>query len=431
METKIEKLKESRIQATTIITPEERSLAEQKALKSLATRVKIKGFREGMAPADLVRSHVKPEDVTEETIRMILPDVVSQSLKESGAKPIIRPSANVVSLEPLTISITFVERPIAEIKKPDSIKVEKKVIAETTDKEADAFIHKLLKQDMTEMPVEREAKKGDAVKVSLAAKDKAGKQIDEITVGHYSVHIGEEELLKELESHVLGMKKGDKKNVEIEFAKDHDIPAIKGKKVSIEITAKEIAEVKLPELTAAYIKTRLGAERTPEAFKTEVKQMLSSQNKSTEMKRRENELYDKVKAATKIEIAPELIDAEVQEMLADLQQRLKKQEMTIEQWLESTNKKAEEVMTEMKGIAKDRIILRFGMQALADAKKTEADPKRIEESITRERAHAKEHGHSVKEEDLKEGGQVYEQIRWEQKMQQLVGEMIEEEKKAG
>ena len=192
MDTKIEKLPQSRISTTTVVTADERRIAEEQALKSLAKRVNIKGFREGMAPPDLVRQHVKPEDVTEETVRALLPKIMAEALKMSGAKPIIRPAVSVVSLDPLTISVTFVERPPTELKKPEKIVVEKKPLPEASSEEVETFIGKLLMQDHTEPPA-------DAA------------------------------------------------------------------------TAKEASAAKLPELTAEFLKSRLGVERPPEQYRTDVK----------------------------------------------------------------------------------------------------------------------------------------------------------------
>ncbi len=428
METKVEKLKESRIKTITILTADERKQAEDDALKSLARQVRIKGFREGMAPPELVRAQIKPEQLNEEIVRMAIPRVATDALKISSAKPIIRPSATIVSLDPLTISLVFVEKPEAELKKPDSIKVEKKKIEPVSTKDTEDFIHKLLLQDRTETPVDRAAAKGDLVKVALATKDKSGAEVKELTVGHYGLELGSDELLPELESHVTGMKKDEKKSVEIDFPKTHDIPALQGKKLTVEILNKGVAETKLPELTADYIKSRLGADRTPDAFRKEVEQMLTNQKRSEEMKRREEELYQNVRSAVKIGIAPELIDAETQEMLVDLQERLKRQEMTLEQWMESTGKKPQQVIDEMKGVATDRITLRFGMQLLAEHKKIEPDAADMQKAIEGERAHAKDHGHPLEEKDLQPGGNFYEQAKWELTMQKLVASLIEDEK---
>lgn len=427
METKVEKLKESRIKTTTVVPADRRKQAEERALKALSQRVRIKGFREGMAPTHLVREQVKPEQITEQTVREILPEVMKDAFEISKAKPIIRPNASVVSLEPLTISIVFVERPTAELKKPDSIKVEKKIIPESTPKDIEDFIQKLLVQDRIDTPVDREAKKGDSVKVAMKATDTADKQVDELTVPRYSILLGSEDLLSELEPHLQGSKKGDKKTVSIDFPKDHGIPAIGGKKLKVELEITDVAEVKLPELTAEYIKTRLGADRTPDAFRKEIGEMLVNQKRSQEMKRREEELYEKVKAATKIGIAPELIDAEVQEMVLDLQERLKQQGSSVEDWLKATNKDQKAVLDEMKEIAGSRITLRFGMQALAEVKKITVDPTEIHLAMKGEVDHAKKEGHPLSPEDQKEGGAAYERVKWEKTMQKLVEGLIGEE----
>ncbi len=429
METKVEKLASSRILTTTVVSADERAAAESKALTALASRVKIKGFREGMAPPDIVRQHVDEEHVREETVRVLLPQIMTDALKLSGAKPIIRPAAAVTSLQPLTITLTFVERPATKLKKPDTINVEKKPMDDVTDADVEAFIRKLLLQDRIDTPVARAAAKGDSVIMSLATKDKAGKAIDELTVGRYTVLIGQEELIPELDAHLIGLKKGDKKTVEIAFQDKHDLPALRGKRLTVTIDVSDVMEVKLPELTAEYIETRMHAKRTPETFRSDVRDMLLYQKKNAEMKRREEELYTKVRAATTVDIAPELLDTEVREMLVDLQERLKKQDTTVEQWLKNSNQQWEKVLEEMKGVARDRITLRFGMQELASHVKIEPDAKRMDAAIERERSHAKEHGHRINEKDLQVGGSVFEQILWEQKMQQLVEGLTTEEKK--
>lgn len=426
METKVEKLKESRIRTTTIVPVEAKKIAEEQAVLSLGKKVRIKGFREGMAPPAVVREHITAEQIQEEMVRVIMPTVVTEALKTSNAKPIIRPSASVESLDPLTITLLFVERPVATLKKPEKIAVEKKALTDASTDDIDHFVHTLLMQDHTETMVDREAKKGDIVKIGLVAKEKNGTPIEELTIGNYSVMIGHEEFLHVLEPHLVGMKKGEKKNTTVDFPKDFDITTVQGKKITLDITVNDVAEVTLPTLTAAYLHSRLGAERTPEAFREDVKQMLTTKQKNEEMKRREEELYAKTKEATQVEIAPELIDTETQEMLSDLQDRLKKQEMTLEQWLKSTGKEAKDVIEEMKGIAKDRIILRFGMQALAEWKKMEPDATKLAQAIAEERKQA-ESSHSIREEDWKPGGNAYEQILFNLRMQQLVQEMIKDE----
>jgi trigger factor len=117
METKVEKLKQSRVRTTTVIDEASRATAEAAALVRLSEQVEIKGFRVGKAPADKVKERVGADRLLEETVRELLPVVLKDALEKTKAKPMLRPAANVVSMSPLTISLTFVERPEVTVKK--------------------------------------------------------------------------------------------------------------------------------------------------------------------------------------------------------------------------------------------------------------------------------------------------------------------------
>lgn len=429
MDTKVEKLKDARIRTTTIVTKEEVTKAEAAALAHLAERVNIQGFRPGKAPANMVRERVGEDMLLEETVRSLLPTVMKDALEKSGAKPILRPAAGVTSKDPLTITLTFVERPKVTLKKPDGIKVEKKSLADATPEDVETFIKKVLMHDRTETDVERAAGKGDLVRLALSAKDKDGKQVDELTVGNYTLTLGAEELLPELEAHATGMKKDEKKTVDIAFKADHDIPSVRGKKIKVELHAKSIAEPKLPELTAEYLKSRLKTDKTPEAFRSDVKDMLSHQKRDAEYKRREDELYEKVRTAVQTDLPQELVEAEVQDMVQDLTARLEKQGMTMDQWMQSSGKDAKTVVDEMRGIGSGRVTLRLGMQELAKHKNIDATEAEMTEAIAEVRKEAALAGRHLSEEDVKTGGPVHENIKFDLIMQKLIKNMIEEEKK--
>lgn len=426
METKVEKLKESKIRTVTVVTEEERSAAEKQALERLAEQVEIKGFRVGKAPADKVRERVGEERLTEETVRVLLPKVLQDGMEKSQAKPILRPAATIESTKPLTISLIFVNRPPVTVKKAASIKIEKKALPEPTDAEVETFLKKVLLQDRTETPVERPVQKGDAVRLALSSNIK-GKPVEELTVPNYGFILGSEELLPQLETHLIGMKKDEKKTVTIDFPKDHDIPALRGNKVSVEITLKSVGEVKIPELTQEYIKTRLQTDKTPEALRVDIRKMLGDRKRMDEMKRREDEFYDKIRAATSVELAPELIDAEVQEMVRDLHERLGQQNITMEDWLKSTGKDEKTVVEEMRGIAKSRTTLRFGMQQMAEEIKIEPDPESLSAALRAAEQQAKTSGTNVGSDAFVAGGPVYENIRYEMKMQTLRDRLIADE----
>jgi FKBP-type peptidyl-prolyl cis-trans isomerase (trigger factor) len=183
-------------------------------------------------------------------------------------------------------------------------------------------------------------------------------------------------------------------------------------------------ELKMPLLTAEYLKERLRVEKSVEEFEKDVQAMLESQKKDEEMKRREDELYEKVKNATTLDLAPELIDTEIQEMVQDLHERLAKQNMSMDQWLAQTKKDAKTVLEEMKDIAKSRLTLRFGMQEMTKEKKVVVAEEEMVKELDLMRKYAEKNGHSMSEEGYAKGGSVYEAIRIDLAVQSLIKTMI-------
>jgi FKBP-type peptidyl-prolyl cis-trans isomerase (trigger factor) len=157
--------------------------------------------------------------------------------------------------------------------------------------------------------------------------------------------------------------------------------------------------------------------------------MMSDRRTSEEMKRREEELYDKVREATSVELASELIETEVQEMVRDLHERLERQGTNITDWLKATNKDEKSVVDEMRTIAKSRTVLRFGMQEMAEKLKIEPDAEELSAAVKATEARAKAEGHALPKGELTVGGSMYENLRYELRMQAFRDQMIRDEKK--
>ncbi len=108
MDISIKKEKDSTTKATIVIDEGERAKAEAKALTTLAGKVRLKGFRPGKAPEEMVRASVESEQLLEETVRSLLPEALRGALEKSAVKPILEPHIGIQALYPLTLEITFV-----------------------------------------------------------------------------------------------------------------------------------------------------------------------------------------------------------------------------------------------------------------------------------------------------------------------------------
>lgn len=360
----VQRAKDARITVTVTVENDRASKAEAQALRSLAAQANIKGFRPGKAPLHLVQAHISPDSLRDAMLKNLIPEILRAALQETNAHPILQPFVSLKSEKPLVLEIVLIEEPIATIKKSSKVRIEKKPLSAASDAEVDTFIQRILRQDQTTTPVDRAAQKGDRIVMSLRSTDAEGKPFEPLTIEQYPVHIGEETLIAELNDHAIGMKPGETKNVTIDFAADHRLPVVQGKKLSVNIEAREVHSVTLPALTAEYLAKKIGTEKSPEAFRSDVRDMLTARTKDEEMKRREDQLYDAITNATSVELPSELIDAEAQNLLLNFVSRLQEQKTSLESWMATAKKTPAAVMEEMRSIATGRLKLRAGLRAM-------------------------------------------------------------------
>ncbi len=420
----IENLPQARVRCIVVVAADRRAAAEEQALKRLGQQVNLKGFRAGKAPAAIIREQVKPEQLLEETIRALAPELITAAMNEHGLKPIIAPKISLTVRDPLTVEILFVERPPVKLKKPYSLKLEPSKPRTATPKEIDDLINNVLSQDRIETPVERAAQKGDLVRMQLKATDKAGTPVTELNDLPYSTTVGSEDLIPGLDNALLGIKKGESKTIEATFPTDHGIAGLRGKTAKITVTATTIASVQLPELTAEFLKTRLGMESSPEDFRKGVEKTLNQQHTMRAAKDREEAFFELIRSATTVDLAPELLDAEVQQMLGDLQANLEREKLSFEDWLKRTGKQPKDILDEMKKIAGGRITLRLGLQEFIKHKNIVIDEAQMKTALAEARTLAENDGRTISDDDIKPDGELHSQVEWEQQVRKVLAEAI-------
>ncbi len=71
----------------------------QKVLEKMASETTIKGFRKGKAPLKLVEEKIGKQNLYEETLKQLLPEIYLEAVKEHQLKPVVNPQISVNSLE--------------------------------------------------------------------------------------------------------------------------------------------------------------------------------------------------------------------------------------------------------------------------------------------------------------------------------------------
>src|SRR5699024_7736902 len=104
----------------------------------------------------------------------------------------------------------------------------------------------------------RAAQDSDRVTVDFSGKID-GEPFDGGSAEDFTFELGDGRMLPEFEEAVSGMKAGESKTFPLSFPEDYGSETVAGKTAEFDITVKEVAEARLPELDAEFAKT-LGQE---------------------------------------------------------------------------------------------------------------------------------------------------------------------------
>ncbi len=217
-------------------------------LKSVGRTAKIKGFRPGKIPANVVRQRYGGQ---------IRQEVLSDLMKKSYSDAVVQENLNPASgpkIEPeelagdkgLAYVATFEVLPEITLKDLDKIEVSRPEV-EIGDKDCDDMIQNLRKQKAVWSTVDRESKKGDRVVVDFIGTLK-GEPVKGGEGKGVSVDLGEGRMLPDFEKALVGVKAGDEKSFKVKFPKDYHEEGLAAKKVDFTAKVHRVEAEELPPL---------------------------------------------------------------------------------------------------------------------------------------------------------------------------------------
>ena len=217
-------------------------------LKRVGKTAKIKGFRPGKVPPNVVRQHYGPQIRQE-----VLSDLMGQSYRDAVQQENLNPVAQ-PRIEPdvagqgqiFAYTATFEVLPEVALKGLEKIAVTVPEV-EIGDSDCDDMLENLRRQKATWKVVERQSATGDRVIVDFEGTLKgetfrggSGKEVPVI--------LGDEQMLPDFEAALYGVKAGDEKSFKVKFPKDYQSEELAGKKVDFAVTVHRVEEQELPPL---------------------------------------------------------------------------------------------------------------------------------------------------------------------------------------
>jgi trigger factor len=351
--------------------------------EDLRKRARIKGFRPGKIPRSVLATYYK-DFVDEELKRKMAEFTIAPALSEAHVDPVSEPVIKFHD-EKDNYGYTMECEVMPDFDLPAykglEIEVEPlKITPEDVDNRLEA-----LKQMHAEVVTKEggDAQKGDFVIVKYEG-FVDGKPQKDLRSESYPLDLGSTTLLPEFETAVIGMKVGEEKEVEIEFAADYPDKAVASKKVLFKILLKEIKEKKFPEINDEFAKD-LGLENM-ERLKESVTAELQKEKERERRDKIAEKIVDQLLGSTDFPAPARLMEKRLAAMVQDAKTRMKANALPAEEErsIDSLLRKEFEPQAE-KGIKAGMLLSRIAEQEQVKVEDSEIEAriKKIAEDTKR------------------------------------------------
>ena len=369
------------------LPPERLDRALDDAVRRLARRTKVAGFRPGKAPRSMIERVLGPSAVLDEAVEHLVDDAYRQAILESTVIPLTNPAVEVVQAEegkPLIFKATVQVRPEVTLGDYRSFNFRPE-IETINDAKVDQVIEELRYQNSTLAPVEeRGAQNGDYTVVWFVG-TRDGTPFEGGTSERMPLILGEERLIPGFEAHLLGMLVGDHVEFDLDFPADYPEESLAGRPAHFAVDLRELREKVLPELDDDFARS-MGSYDDLAALRAEIGTRLGR----NALDRARHEFADRIieyaVANATLELPGVLIDQEVEVMHDEFRASLARQGITEEAYLKVTGKTDADLHTDLRPRAEHRVKVLLVLSRIAEAEGVEISDAAVEGEVDRARA---------------------------------------------
>jgi trigger factor len=392
-------LEDHQVKLTVEIGPGPLDEARRQAARKIAKRTKIPGFRPGKAPLNIVQRFVGEDVLLEESLEILINDHYLKIIEEAKITP-YGPGKfnNILTLDPLTLEFTV---PLmAEVTLGDyrSIRYPYEP-TQVQSQDVENVLDSLRQRQAIEEPIDRPAQENDHLHVRLSAhrtESAEGTQAELFSERPISLIIAKkgEDTSDEwpfdgFSRELIGMAAGDRKRLVYTFPEESEFEDLRGVTAEFSVLVEDIKSRSLPELNDEFAQS-VGEYNDLEALREEIKATLERRAKETYDAEYDDEVVTAAVDQATIKFPPQMLENEIEEVLHQLTQRLKTQNLDLETYKKTRGLDEDGLKDEARPVAESRVRRSLVLLEIAEAEniqvakeELQAETERTLEAMTR------------------------------------------------
>ena len=291
--------------------------------KDLGKKAKIKGFRPGKVPRNILERYFK-DYVKTEVVQKLIQDTYPQALSEIDLQPVSPPVIDPGEFEggkSFQYSAVIEVKPDIKLEGYTGLKIEGKK-EEVKDEEVEERLRALqnLHANLKTISEARPIQAGDFVIVDYEA-SMGGKPLEGGKAIDFTVEVGSGQFIPALEEKLIGLKPEEEKEIEVSFPEDYGYQKWAGKTISFHVKIKEIKEKILPPLDDEFAKD-LGDYSSFEELKAKLKGEIEKEKELVLERQLKDQVVDQLLEANPFEVPESLVEEQTKAMVSDTKLKL-------------------------------------------------------------------------------------------------------------
>ena len=303
-------------------------------LKSMRKDIQIHGFRKGKAPESMIVRQFGSV-VREEAVKTMIPKVLEEVFKSEDLNPVGEPEISDLNIDdagPISFSVTIEEVPDIDIEAYKSLAVTREIV-EVTEEDIDNTIERYRQMRAVRQEVDREAREGDILTVNLQKTDTSGVPLIGEKTENQTIYLEEKSVpAREFLDQVVGMKKGDKRQVRFTYDESAENRGLAGETEAYEVEVTAIHENIVPELNDEFAAS-FGETTDLAGLREKTRDHLEMQEESYAGQKLRSDLIEEFIRQNPFEVPGSMVNRIVQAELDDMRNK-SDQQIDIEDYKE-------------------------------------------------------------------------------------------------
>jgi len=380
---KIEKIENNKVKFTFEVTPHEFEHGLDHAYQHVQKDVEVKGFRKGHVPRNIYENKFGIETLYEDALNHVLSHKYQEVQSHPDYEVVGQPKIDVdfekvTNKEPFEVSLISAIKPEVELGTYKGLEV-KDIKTDISDSEVNAEIKTLLSQNGTLELKEGSLEVGDTAIFDFEG-FLDGTPFDGGKAENYSLEIGSGQFIPGFEEQMVGLNPGDEKDLNVTFPEDYQAENLKGKEVTFHVKLHEVKRLVGAELNDAWVESlKRDDVKTVDELKAATKKTLEDTKKQEAQNATTEEVIKQVLANAKVEIPEEMIEEELSNYKANVEQQAKQYGLEMDMFLQLSGVTKEQFEAQALEESKRRVNTTLVMEAIAKKEDIKSTPEELAE----------------------------------------------------